>query len=88
MTDEQTSAERAEDRRSELNDLLSKKWFLLDQPWVASDLSCTAILAGSADPHLGAVVADTMINDDMELHEQQAIAQHIVELHNSSLQVG
>lgn len=71
---------------SDLTELLAVRWYTLDQPWASSYYAGTLILAGHPDPHKGIPIIDCMVSDDdLELHEKQAIAQYIVELHNKSI---
>jgi len=58
---------------------LKMKWFVLAQPWGSEE----AILAGSADPHEGIIIADTAFEwpEGIEI-SGAAIARHIVKLHN------
>ena len=77
---------------SDLKRLLTARWYLLDQPWCHSSQAGTAILAGSPDPHAGTFLADTeMMMDVCDMVDEaqpQTIAQHIVDLHNASLEEG
>ena len=81
---------------SDTKRLLTTRWYLIGQPWCHSSQSGTAILAGSEDPHAGTFVADTDVTDtecpvdydNPDMQSARAIAQHIVDLHNASLEEG
>jgi len=77
---------------SDLKRLLTARWYLLEHPWCHSSQAGTAILAGNPDPHLGTFVADTeMMMDDCDFEDEnqpRSIAQHIVDLHNASIEGG
>ena len=76
---------------SDTKRLLSARWYLLGQPWCHSSRAGTAILAGSEDPHAGTFVADTeclVDYDNPDMQNARSVAQHIVDLHNASLEEG
>lgn len=74
------------DMTNDLTELLAARWYTLDQPWADSNNAGLTILAGNPDPHVGVAIADCgSAFDELELHEQQAIAQHIVDLHNAAI---
>lgn len=73
--------------------VLNQKWYLSGDPWFRWEHVGTVILAGSPDPHAGTVVADLLGYDEYEdessdrkLEQTRAIAAHIVDIHNASIQ--
>lgn len=76
--------------RNPLERIVSQPWYLLDAPWAHSDYAGTMILAGSPDPHVGLVVCDTndLLSGEADVETARAVAEHIVDLHNASVQAG
>ena len=71
-----------------MSNVLKQKWYLLEQPWVDSKQAGLIILANNPDPHLGELVcfiAEPSDNKVLTQQQRYAIAQHIVEIHNSWL---
>lgn len=76
--------------RHPLERIVSQPWYLLGAPWAPGDYAGTMILAGDSDPHLGLTVCDTydVLAEEADLETARAVAEHIVNLHNASLQAG
>lgn len=74
--------------RHPLERIVSQPWYLLDAPWAHGDYAGTMILAGSPDPHVGLVVCDTndLLSGETDVETARAVAEHIVDLHNDSVQ--
>lgn len=77
-------------------DECKQRWYLSQSPWFKYEHIGTNILAGSADPHIGVVVLDTLMFDpcdeddddaasDRALLKARAVAKHIVDIHNAGL---
>ena len=69
-------------------ELLKQRWYLLGQPWCHSSMAGMDILSGSEDPHAATFIANTQDFDGDHYGDETAIAlaRHIVELHNASLE--
>lgn len=71
--------------------LIEQEWFLLGQPWCHSEEAGMDIYAGDCDPHAGTYLFSTQVIEDDGHDEEESkeiardIAEHILELHNRSL---
>lgn len=74
--------------RHPLERIVSQPWYLLGAPWAHGDYAGTMILAGAPDPHVGLAVCDTcdVLAEETDLETAREVAEHIVKLHNASLQ--
>jgi hypothetical protein len=68
-------------------EVLQQFWYLLNEPWVESDLSGMTIYAGSPDPHIGVLVCDVQdcFGATMDDDAARLLAKHIAEVHNEWL---
>ena len=76
-----------------MDSILGQRWYTVDYTWLHSDQT-TYVIAGHPDPHVGAVVCygDDLMDDIEEgtegerIAEVNAVLQHIVDVHNASLE--
>lgn len=73
-----------------MSDVLKQRWYVVDHMHLPP--SCSPyIIAGHWDAHVGQMICDMPMSDDGESDEDDLIAQgwavarHIVDLHNASL---
>jgi len=75
-------------------EIIDQPWYTVGEPWSEPDQAGTYIIAGTNDPHAGSFVCDceNMVDDDCFESERHAldharmIAEHIVKIHNNSLE--
>lgn len=76
--------------RHPLDRIIGQPWHLLGEPWAHGDYAGTMIIAGNPDPHVGLAVCDTfdVLAGGADVETAREVAEHIVKLHNASLQAG
>jgi len=75
------------------HETLKQRWYVVGAPWLPTNMQ-PYIVAGNPDPYVGMAIIDFMESDewaeiyDTEPPDRGEFAQHIVDLHNASLEAG